>query len=162
MFIYTKKDLDNKQHLFGNYEGSCPSETDQELIFTDKDGNVVEVTDFSLINSQKLNVAIKDKDGNEHFIFGDVVKIKESTTKTVVDIVCWKPTKISYILDEEFNTDGLIVKTVDKDNNEIEDITKDCEITPKNGTVLDTLGRQQVKVTYKEFTKTFYIKVTEK
>lgn len=75
-------------------------------------------------------------------------------------ILVSKPTKLTYLIGETFNSSGLALEYMDSYGNR-ETITNGYKLSIKNGTELNVAGNKKVTVTYDDKNVTFYIEVLQ-
>ena len=121
------------------------------IAVTDYTTNPVNGTLLTTVGDNTITVTYQEKTATFK------ISVIKSLTGIDIDV---ENVKTEYYYNDELDLSGLVVKAK-YDDNSVETVTE-YTTDPANGTVLDTLGENTIKVTYGTFTKEFKINVERK
>ena len=151
--------LPNKTEYFVN-EQFDKTGLEVTALYSDNSTKVVSDDTLSNVNmssvgEKKVTVTYQSKTAD----FSILVKERQGEIKLASIELLSLPNKIEYIEGEEFDPTGLKVLAVYSDNNRIELGASEYQLSRPN---MSQLGKQQVTVTYKEFSVKFEINISKR
>ena len=148
--------VDSSEQLSITY---TPSVTAKNITWTTSDSSVVTVSGNGLITGRKNGTATITAKASNGSTASCTVSVKPKAVESIE--VNQKPTKIAYFTGDSLNTAGLSIK-VNYNNKTVDYISSGFSTSPANGSKLNTVGTQQVSVTYsgKTLKNAFNVNVT--